>query len=132
MTKNDEPRQYQVINNTDQFIQHPKYNNVTAADDIAIIRLNEKIHRNGKLEFIYNLYTMLRKLLPNANNIMKAINFCTAYVQPIYLPSIYSIGNSFKGWNFTILGWGESNKGNFKVYFFHSVSKSCKLQLFLL
>jgi len=33
----------------------------------------------------------------------------TKYVQPIFLPSVYSSSNSFSGWTLKTLGWGATN-----------------------
>jgi hypothetical protein len=78
MNANEDTRQYQVVTQGNIF-EHPKYNRFTSANDIAVIRLNERITPN-------------------------------AYVQPLYLPSVYSLGNSFSGWNLTTAGWGDNNK----------------------
>ena len=49
----DEPHR-QIVESNISFI-HPDWNSVTVANDIALVKLPQKIEFNGKLTFLYHI-----------------------------------------------------------------------------
>jgi len=92
-------------------VPHPNYDSDSGAHDIAIVRLPKPIFLTGRgLSSLYFLMLMLR-------NGFKFIHWFLGYVQPVYLPSMYSASNSFHGWSLTTVGWGSTVQGTTHFYY---------------
>lgn len=84
---------------------HPHYDSRSGANDIAIIRVN-------KVKITSKSIPVCCEMGDEPCNItFLLLSLCAEYVQPVFLPSVYTESNPFTGWNLRTVGWG-SVEGN--------------------